>query len=612
MAGLLALGLLAALQQGAGAKPPSARPSSMCQTNGRVRSMVLLGDTLYMGGDFTALRPSGGGAEVARNYLGACSASTGSILSWNPNADNNVMSLDTDGSRILAGGDFTAVGGSSRTRLAALDPATGRVLSWAPRASGSVRAMAISGSTVFLGGNFGLVNGENRSRLAAVDAAGGSLRSWNPTADDTVRTLLVSGNRVFAGGHFTGYLKVLDAATGAPLAWQSKPGWPVLGLAASSTRLYIGGSGKGGHLSSHDLAKGASKWEVRSDGNFQAVAVLGDVLYGGGHFNTCRDQARGRLCALNSDTGSLYSWNPGTDGYTEGVYALKPANSYLFVAGDFKRVAGEPQQGVARFAASSGATPPVSDSTPPAVSITSPVDRSRVSGAVTVEVSASDAGGVTKVELYLDGRLLGTDSAFPYTFSWDTTTAAKAAHELVAKAYDPAGNQGISAPVSVTVAAPAQQTLVFTPAADATIKPDLLLPGNYGDAPTLDTGGSPAQHFLMKFKVAGVSGRRVTRATLRLHNLNSSAVGGELHRVMGNAWSESRVTWSNAPDYDPAPVASLGAVSSGSWYELDVTSVVRGDTTFSVRMTSNSPDDASYASREAGSGLAPQLVVTVS
>jgi len=68
-----------------------------------------------------------------------------------------------------------------------------------------------------------------------------------------------------------------------------------------------------------------------------------------------------------------------------------------------------------------------------------------------VTASASDNVGVTKVEFYLDGVLKSTDTTSPYSWSWDTTTATNAAHSLVSKAYDAAGNIGTSATVSVTV-----------------------------------------------------------------------------------------------------------------------------------------------------------------
>jgi subtilisin family serine protease len=91
------------------------------------------------------------------------------------------------------------------------------------------------------------------------------------------------------------------------------------------------------------------------------------------------------------------------------------------------------------------------DTTPPTTSITSPANGSTVSGTVTVQASASDAVGVTRVELYVDGSLAGTDTSSPYSFSWNTTGVANGSHGLQTRAYDAAGNVGSSTVVNVTV-----------------------------------------------------------------------------------------------------------------------------------------------------------------
>ena len=97
-----------------------------------------------------------------------------------------------------------------------------------------------------------------------------------------------------------------------------------------------------------------------------------------------------------------------------------------------------------------GAAPP-GDTTPPTTSITSPANGATVSGTVNVTANASDAVGVTRVELYADGSLVGTDTTSPYSTAWNTATAANGGHSLETRAYDAAGNVGSSAAVSVTV-----------------------------------------------------------------------------------------------------------------------------------------------------------------
>jgi hypothetical protein len=102
------------------------------------------------------------------------------------------------------------------------------------------------------------------------------------------------------------------------------------------------------------------------------------------------------------------------------------------------------------------------DTTPPTVSMVSPVDGASVSGTVLVQASASDDVGVSKVEFSVDGTAKSTDTISPWTFPLDTSTLAAGSHTLGVKAYDAAGNSS-SAAVSVTVAAPADSTAPSTP-----------------------------------------------------------------------------------------------------------------------------------------------------
>jgi hypothetical protein len=117
---------------------------------------------------------------------------------------------------------------------------------------------------------------------------------------------------------------------------------------------------------------------------------------------------------------------------------------------------------------------------------------------------------------------------------------------------------------------------------------------------------------LLKFSVTGVGGRQVTSVKLRLYANDPSSLGGVFRRVSDSTWNEQTITWNNAPPADATVLATLGAVASGSWYEVDVTPLVTADGTVSVRVNSTSSNAAGYTSKEGTAGFAPQLVVTVS
>ncbi|HSX31874.1 MAG TPA: Ig-like domain-containing protein, partial [Candidatus Saccharimonadales bacterium] len=84
-----------------------------------------------------------------------------------------------------------------------------------------------------------------------------------------------------------------------------------------------------------------------------------------------------------------------------------------------------------------------SDTSPPAVRITAPAAEASVSGNVNITATATDTVGVSKVELYINSSLLGTDTSSPYAFTWDSTKVPNGTQVLTAKAYDAAGNVGV-------------------------------------------------------------------------------------------------------------------------------------------------------------------------
>jgi Zn-dependent metalloprotease len=96
---------------------------------------------------------------------------------------------------------------------------------------------------------------------------------------------------------------------------------------------------------------------------------------------------------------------------------------------------------------SGGTTPPPADTTAPIATAT----ETGTSGTITLAATATDNVGVTKVEFYIDGALVGTDTTSPYSVTYNSALLTNGTHSLVAKAYDAAGNIGSSTAASFTV-----------------------------------------------------------------------------------------------------------------------------------------------------------------
>ena len=97
----------------------------------------------------------------------------------------------------------------------------------------------------------------------------------------------------------------------------------------------------------------------------------------------------------------------------------------------------------------------LNDTTPPAVSLTSPAGGATITGSVSIVASASDNRTLAGVQFLLDGNNLGaeiTGSGPSFTYTWNTLTATNGAHTLSARARDASGNTAPAANVAVTVA----------------------------------------------------------------------------------------------------------------------------------------------------------------
>jgi hypothetical protein len=91
----------------------------------------------------------------------------------------------------------------------------------------------------------------------------------------------------------------------------------------------------------------------------------------------------------------------------------------------------------------------VDDLTAPAVTITSPANGAHVTGTVTVSGTATDAVGVTSMQILIDGVQKATSTSGSISYSWNTSGISSGSHTIVINAWDGSGNKG-TAQITVT------------------------------------------------------------------------------------------------------------------------------------------------------------------
>ncbi len=327
----------------------TASPLPTWQTNGVVYAVEAVGNVVYVGGNFTKVRPPGaapGEQEVPRRNLAAFNATTGALLRFWHNFRGPVVKIpdsgvfdaecsrvpsrpayftcdtvyeiraSTDRKRIFVGGDFQSVDGRRRGNVAAFNVRTNALTAFRVKnINGRVRALVPSRSRLYIGGEVFRVAGKRRYHLAAVRTTNGALTSWAPRTDGYVIALALTTDRkrVIIGGdfdHVNGQrrrgVRAVSAATGRNTTWLHNllPGRSsttrrsyVTDLAVDRDTVYIAVEGLSYRVFDGRLAvnptNGKVRWRNTCLGATWAIERVGAALYTGSHAHNCRLVAGG-------------------------------------------------------------------------------------------------------------------------------------------------------------------------------------------------------------------------------------------------------------------------------------------------------------------------------
>jgi hypothetical protein len=358
-------------------------PGRTWATNGRVLAIENVGGLVYIGGTFTAVVDLDGVSHPAGN-VAVFDPTAGTFnTAWSATANGSVNAIAASGNTLYLGGDFSQVNGASHRKLAAVNLTTGAVIpTWKPSADGLVETVVALGGQVYAGGYFfnitDAAGAHAQPFIARLDGTTAAVDpTWHPTPDARVRRIMPStdGSRLFVGGDFSTVsgapgsvaLVSIVTATGAvdPLFREGTNNGnaraPVFDLATDGTHLLVAAAGGGGGCTMQDPARGTTIWSHKSNGDMQAVEVIGSTVYCGGHFNGSASfdgVDRTKLAAVDLTTGTILDYAPVVNSAL-GIWSMGSDATHLYIGGDFTKVSGISQAHFARFSQAGTETPPM-------------------------------------------------------------------------------------------------------------------------------------------------------------------------------------------------------------------------------------------------------------
>ncbi|WP_277959822.1 PKD domain-containing protein [Frigoribacterium faeni] len=448
--------------------------------DGQVKALAASpdGKRLYIGGAFTKVN------GVNKYRLAALDPTTGALVtSWNPGTNATVNAIAAVGPNVYIAGVFSSIGKDTRAKAAAVTASNGTNLPWAPQiAGGDVLGLVASpdGSKIVLGGSFSSVNGSSQPGygLAMVDAT--SAANLPVQANDVVRngggqaaiySLSATANGFYGSGYTFGGGGRLEGAFKATwngdLQWVEDCHGDTYSVAANSTAVYVAG---------HPHYCGNIGGQPQTNPwTFQRAMAFSDSAT-----QTITNDPMGYYNFAGTPAPSILNWFPdfatGTyTGLSQGPWSVAANDKYVVYGGEFPSVNGKAQNGLVRFAVSSIAPNKTGPEASGALFTPSLVSLSSGTVRVSWQSNWDKDNANLSYAVYRDGDLTNpvytTTSASTF---WkrpalgfvDKDLAPGSTHSYRIRATDPLGNTVLGDGVDVTVTADKASPFVKQVAAD--------------------------------------------------------------------------------------------------------------------------------------------------
>ena len=290
-----------------------------------VRSLVISGTYLYVGGDISAVGGQNRRGLARIDLFGSGTADP----AWNANLDNSVSVVVKSGADLYVGGSFGYVSNSLALGVVKLDLASGRkdsAYSVQAQLPGNVSALALQGDgRLLVGGRFDMTGDVPRRNLLRVKEDGSLDLGWAPSPNGKVTILTLHSNELFVAGFFS----QIGAEDRNQLA-----------------KVSLFGNGNAD-----------PDWNPRMDvdinSRVNSLSAFGTNLFVGGSFANIGGQTRSGLAKLSTlgfgDADPL--WNPSPSPCCSWflVESVLAVSSNLFVSGVFTKVGGLDRRYIAKL-----------------------------------------------------------------------------------------------------------------------------------------------------------------------------------------------------------------------------------------------------------------------
>jgi hypothetical protein len=327
--------------------------------NGSVNALEAASDgqSVFVGGTFTTAN----GTTV--NRLTKLNVADGQrVTAFSANTTAQVRDLALRGGRLFVGGDFGTIKGQSRSRLAAVNETSGDVdanlnLPFAGAHNGGATNVYKfdvdpAGTRLIAIGNFTTVGGVARRQAALLDVTAGGPASVANWQTDRYSASCSSS--------FNTYMRNADfAPDGSWFVIVTTGAYRAGTLCDTAARWETGATGSGLQPTWVSYTGGDTLY---------SVGITGTAVYIGGHQrwhnNPFRGDAPGAgavpregIAALDPVNGLPFSWNPGRSRGV-GAFALYSTTQGLWVGSDTDRLGGEFHARLGMFPTAGGTTPP--------------------------------------------------------------------------------------------------------------------------------------------------------------------------------------------------------------------------------------------------------------